>query len=226
MLNYLLRSRPDISTALAFASTKAVNPTMTDYQALLDVVYYLWGSKHLGLKLHPGLPDAPLSLRCYVDASYLTHPDGRGHTGYCITVGTLGSFYAKSVKQPLVATSSTHAEIKALYQLTIDLIYIINLCDELEREIELPAIIFEDNAPTIQLTDGLSARAKKSKHFLMLVNFVKEQVMMGLIEVRKIASKDNVADLLTKALDWKDFELKAAQILGLDDPADLGRQPT
>ena len=77
-------------------------------------------------------------------------------------------------KQPLVATSSTHAEIKALYQLTIELISIINLCDELDREIELPAIIFEDNAPTIQLTDGLSARAKKSKHFLMLVNFVKD----------------------------------------------------
>ena len=224
MLNYLLRSRPDISTALAFASTKAINPTTTDYQALLDVVYYLWGSKHLGLKLHPGRPDAPLSLRCYVDASYLTHPDGRGHTGYCITIGTLGSFYAKSVKQPLVATSSTHAEIKALYQLTIDLIYIINLCDELERDIELPAIVFEDNAPTIQLTDGLSARAKKSKHFLMLVNFVKEQVLMGLIEVRKIASKDNVADMLTKALDWNTFELKAAKLLGLEDLADLRRQ--
>ena len=227
MLNYLLRSRPDISTALAFASTKSVNPTISDYQALLDVVYYLWGSKHLGLKLHPGQPDAPISLRCYVDASYLTHPDGRGHTGYCLTIGTLGSFYAKSVKQPLVATSSTHAEIKALYQLTIDLIYIINLCDEIQREIELPAIVFEDNAPTIQLTDGLSARAKKSKHFLMLVNFIKEQVLMGLIEVQKVPSKDNVADMLTKALDWKEFESKAARILGVDSlepPA--GDEPT
>ena len=43
MLNYLLRSRPDISTALAFASTKAVSPTITDYQALLDVVYITYG---------------------------------------------------------------------------------------------------------------------------------------------------------------------------------------
>ena len=107
----------------------------------------------------------------------------------------------------------------------IDLIYVINLCDELERDIELPAIVFEDNAPTIQLTDGLSAKAKKSKHFLMLVNFVKEQVLMGLIEVRKIASKESIADLLTKALDWKDFEHKAALILGLEDLSDLGPQP-
>ena len=48
---------------------------------------------------------------------------------------------------------------------------------------------------------------------------------MGLIEVRKIASKENVADLLTKALDWKDFEHKAALILGLEDISDLGQQP-
>ena len=205
MLNYLLRSRPDISTALAFASTKAVSPTNSDYQRLLDVVYYLWGSKHLGLKIHPGNPDMPLKLRCYVDASYLTHPDGRGHTGYCLCLGSMGSFYSKSVKQPLVATSSTHAEIKALYQLTIDLIYVITLCDELERDIELPAIVFEDNAPTIQLTDGLSAKAKKSKHFMMLINFVKEQVLFGLIEVQKIPSNENVADMLTKALDWSEF---------------------
>ena len=59
----------------------------------------------------------------------------------------------------------------------------------------------------------------------MLVIFVKEKVMMGLIEVRKIASKENIADLLTKALDWKDFEHKAALILGLDDLSDPGHQP-
>lgn len=216
MLNYLLRSRPDLSTALSFAATKAVNPTASDYHALLDIVYYLWGTQDIGLTMHPGSPTSPLQLRCYVDASYLTHPDGRGHSGYCICIGTLGAFYTKSVKQPLVATSSTHAEVKALYQLTVDLLYIINLCDEIQREVELPAIVFEDNSPTVQLSDGLSAKAKKSKHFLMLINFIREQVLMGLIEVQKIPTADNVADVLTKALPWKDFEAKAKILLGIE----------
>ena len=216
MLNYLLRSRPDLSTALSFAATKAVNPTMADYQALLDIVFYLWRTRDIGLTMHSGNPTTPLQLRCYVDASYLTHPDGRGHTGYCICVGSLGAFYTKSAKQPLVATSSTHAEVKALYQLVVDLIYIINLCDEIQREVELPAIVFEDNSPTVQLSDGLSAKAKKSKHFLMLVNFIREQVMMGLIEVQKIPSVENIADVLTKALSWRDFEAKAKKLLGID----------
>ena len=67
---------------------------------------------------------------------------------------------SKSVKQALTATSSTHAEIKALYQLTVDLIYIINLCYELDRPVDLPAIIFEDKSPAVQLTESLSAKAK------------------------------------------------------------------
>ena len=101
---------------------------MSDYERLLDVVFYLSNTHDVGLIMHPGDSDEPIRLRCYVDASYLTHPDSRGHSGYCICLGELGSFFSKSVKQAFTATSSTHAEIKALYQLTVDLIYIIDLC--------------------------------------------------------------------------------------------------
>ena len=167
MLNYLLRSRPDISTALSFAATKAVSPTVSDYERLLDVVLYLSNTQEVGLIMHPGDPDEPLRLRCYVDASFLTYPDSRGHSDYCICLDELGSFYSKSVKQAFTATSSTH----------VDLIYIINLCYELDRPIDLPTIIFEDNSPAVQLTENISAEAKKSKHFGMLVNFIKEQVL-------------------------------------------------
>ena len=215
MLNYLLRSRPDIATAVSFAATKASNPTFDDYTAMLDIVKYLWQTKDLGLIIHPGKAHTPLKLKCYVDASFLSHEDSRGHTGYCICIGDMGSFYAKSTKQQLVATSSTHAEVKALYQLIVDLIFIINICDEIQRSIDLPVIIFEDNNPTVQLSGSLSARVKRSKHFLMLVNFIRQNVTLGLIEVQKIASQDNVADVLTKPLSWKDFYPKARQLLGL-----------
>ncbi len=221
MLNYLLRSRPDIATAVSFASTKASNPTHDDYLAALDIVKYLWQTRDLGLIIHPGEPHEPLNLKCYVDASFLSHDDSRGHTGYCIGIGDLGAFYSKSTKQQLVATSSTHAEVKSLYQLVVDLIFIINLCDEIERSINLPVVIFEDNNPTVQLSGSLSSRVKRSKHFLMLVNFIRQYVTLGLIEVQKVASEDNIADVLTKPLAWKDFSRKARRLLGLllsEDP--------
>ena len=215
MLNYLLRSRPDISTALSYAATKSSSPTAHDYDNLLDVVKYLWKTKHVGLVIRPGNINEPLHLKCYVDASFLSHGDSRGHSGYCLSIGDLSSFYSKSTKQQLVATSSTHAEVKALYQLTVDILFLINLSDEIQRPIALPAVILEDNNPTVQLSSSLSSRIKRSKHFLMLINFIRHQVSMGLIAVHKVASADNIADVLTKALPWRDFAPKAARLLGI-----------
>ena len=217
MLNYLLRSRPDIATALSYAATKSSAPTRDDYETLLDIVRYLWKTKHVGLTIRRGKPGDPLVLKCYVDASFLSHGDSRGHSGYCIALGDLSSFYSKSAKQQLVATSSTHAEVKALYQLTVDILFLINLSDEIQRPISLPAIVLEDNNPTVQLSESLSSRIKRSKHFLMIINFIRHQVSLGLISVRKVASQDNIADVLTKALPWKDFAPKAARLMGIEE---------
>ena len=95
--------------------------------------------------------------------------------------------------------------MKALYQLTVDILFLINLSDEIQRPIALPAVILGDNNPTVQLSSSLSSRIKRSKHFLMLINFIRHQVSMGLIAVQKVASADNIADVLTKALPWRDL---------------------
>ena len=50
----------------------------------------------------------------------------------------------------------------------------------------------------------------------MLINFIRHQVTLGLIEVRKVATSDNVADVLTKPLAWGKFAPKAAKLLGID----------
>jgi hypothetical protein len=215
MLNYIAHSRPDISTALSYAATKNSNPSKQDFKDLLLVVDYLWKTKEKGLILHPAKePNQPLKLICHVDASYLAHPDAKSHTGYCLSFGRFGSFYSKSSKQKLVATSSTHAEIRALYTLVLDIIFIVHLCSEVGRPISLPAIIFEDNQPVIDLTTTLSSKVTRSKHFLMLIEFVREQVMDGLIELRKISTEANIADMLTKLLVGKTFTMKAMHLLG------------
>jgi hypothetical protein len=114
----------------------------------------------------------------------------------------------------LVATSSTQTEIRALYTLTLDIIYIVHLCEEVGRPIDLPAVVFEDNQPVIGLTKTLSSKITRSKHFLMLIEFIREQVMEGLIELPKIPTESNVADLLTKLIVGKAFTTKAMDLLG------------
>ena len=75
--------------------------------------------------------DAKIQFYCQVDASYLLHRDSKGHTGYAIGLTGEGYFYIRSSKQALVSTSSAHAEMRAIYTLVKDLLFLIYMCYEL-----------------------------------------------------------------------------------------------
>jgi hypothetical protein len=213
-LIYLTKSRPEIATAVSFAATYAAKPTEGAWKEMLHILRYLSETQQNGIVLKGGVAGRVLKLRCYVDASYLTHRDSKSHSGYCMSFGQVGTFYSKSGKQTLVATSSTHAEMRALYSLVVDIIYVVFLCSELRRPIELPCVVLEDNQPVIDVTSSMAGRVKRCKHFLMLVNFVKEQVEGGLILLEKVDTKLNVADLLTKIVTGAEFGVKAKLLCG------------
>ena len=215
-LIYLTKSRPDIQTAVSFGATHSVHPTRGDFDELIHCLKYLQSTADIGLILKAGVPNRQLILKCYVDASYLTHPDSKSHQGFCLSFGDVGTFYSKSTKQQLVSTSSTQSEIRALQTLVVEIIFINELCKELGRPILLPAIVFEDNAAVIALSREMTSRAKRCKHFLMAINWIREQVDSGLIKIEKIASIDNKSDLLTKILTGVQFKSSASDILGIE----------
>jgi hypothetical protein len=213
-LIYLTKSRPDIATAVSFGATHAAKPTYGAYKELLHCLSYLYQTREDGLIIRGGMPNRDLVLKCYVDASYLTHHDSKSHSGYCMSFGDIGTFYSRSGKQSVVTTSSTHAEMRALYMLVIDIIYVVHLCEELSRPISLPAIVLEDNQPVIDLSIDLNTRSRKCKHFLMLVNYIREHVVQGVIELRKVPTAGNVADILTKIVVGDEFLHKAELLMG------------
>ena len=96
----------------------------------------------------------------------------------------------------------------------LDIIFTVHLCEEIGRPIALPAIVFEDNQPVIDLSKTRGVKITRLKHFLMLIEFIREQVVSGLIELKKISSEEKVADILTKLLFGKDFTTKASYLLG------------
>ena len=128
-----------------------------------------------------------------------------------------GFFCIRSSKQTLVSTSSTHAEMRAVFTLVKDLLFLIYVCYELQVELELPALIFEDNSAVITITTEENAYMKKCKHFLMVINYVREQINLGLVQINKIQGTKNNADLLTKKLRDGTFEDKKQALLGLED---------
>ena len=153
--------------------------------------------------------DSSIQLYCEVDASYLIHPDSKGHTGYTIGLHPNGTFYNRSAKQTLVSTSS------ALYTLVKDMLFIIYVRSEvINISLLLPAVIMEDNLAVVTISNEESAYLKKCKHFIMVVNYVRKQLELGLIQVLKIKGELNNADLHTKILRDKSFAAKADNILG------------
>ena len=84
------------------------------------MVEYLRATQDFGHILHVSTSFA-LRLYCEVDASFLIHPDSKGHTRQT----------DRSVKQTAVATSATHAEARAIFTLAKELNFLIALCQEL-----------------------------------------------------------------------------------------------
>ena len=201
--------------AVSFSGTKSSHPTDKDMSDLYYVVEYLRATQDVGHIIHPS-ESSELTLYCEVDASYLLHPDSKGHTGYTISFnGTNGTFNNRSVKQTAVATSSTHAEARAIFTLAKDINFIIAICQELSIPLQLPpAIVMEDNSAVVTMANNDTSYAKKCKHFLMVVNYVKEQIATGQMEARKIFGKLNNADLHTKPLRSQAFTHMAAKVLG------------
>ena len=195
ILLYLTKSRPDIMAAVSFAGTKSSSPTdKEDLSDLYYVVEYLRATPDIGHILHQYIFSI-LRLYCeVVDASNLLHPDSKGYTGYTTSFnGTNNStFYDdRSVKQTAVATSSTYAEARTIFT---DLNFIIaHPLPGASYPLELPAIVMEDNSAVVTMSNNeTTAYAKKCKHFLMVINYVKEQIaLVGQIEARKIYWKLN-----------------------------------
>eukprot|EP01036_Dinobryon_divergens_P035206 gene35206-biopygen27828 len=111
-----------------------------------------------------------------------------------------GTFYNRSAKQALVSTSSTQSEMRAIFTLVLNLLFLFSICLDLNLAIQLSAIVMEDNSAVITITTDDQAYLKKCKHFLMVINYIREQVDLGLIDIQKIAGEDNLADLHTKPL--------------------------
>jgi hypothetical protein len=72
----------------------------------------------------------------------------------------------------------------------------------------------EDNSAVVTMANNDSGYTKKCKHFLMVLNYIKEQIALGQIEARKIYGKLNTADMHTKPLRSSEFLSMAHKILG------------
>ncbi|GJZ80848.1 putative reverse transcriptase, RNA-dependent DNA polymerase [Tanacetum coccineum] len=159
-------------------------------------IIYLKGQPKLGL-WYP--KDSPFDLEAYTDSDYAgASLDRKSTTGGCQFLGSrLISWQCK--KQTIVANSTTEAEYVATASCCGQVLWIQNQMLDYGYNF-MNTKIFIDNESTICIVKNPVFHLK-TKHIKIRHHFIRDSNKKKLIQMIKIYTYQNVADLLTKAFD-------------------------
>ncbi|GJY77929.1 putative ribonuclease H-like domain-containing protein [Tanacetum coccineum] len=200
-LMYLTSSRPDIMFVVCACARFQVTPKVLHLHAVKRIFRYLKGQPKLGL-WYP--KDSPFDLEAYTDSDYAgASLDRKSTTGGCQFLGSrLISWQCK--KQTVVANSTTEAEYVAASNCYGQVLWIQNQLLDYGYNF-MNTKIFIDNESTICIVKNPVFHSK-TKHIEIRHHFIRDSYEKRLIQVIKIHTDHNVADLLTKAFDVSRFQ--------------------
>lgn len=162
----------------------------------MRVLKYIKGCPGIGIFFSStSLPE----LVAYCDASYDTCPmSRRSTTGYCLLLRkSLVSWTTK--KQSVVSRSSAEAEYRAMADTACEIVWMIGLFGDLGVVVPRPISLHCDNEAAAHIAANPVFHAR-TKHIEIDCHFVRDKVQEGMICMRDIRTKEQPADLLTKAL--------------------------
>ena len=70
--------------------------------------------------------------------------------------------------------------------------------------VDKPCIVYEDNRACIKVAENATAM-RRSKHIDIRHHFLREHVENGTIVIKPVATKDQLADIMTKILGRQEF---------------------
>ena len=203
LLYLATNTRPDISFAVSVLARHSQKPTSRHWQGLKHLLRYLRGTEDLGLHFRK---DTPSDIIGYADSSFKTDPvSGKSQTGY-IFIKNGAPISWRSTKQTVTATSTNHAELLAFHEASREAVWLRTMQQAILQmsgltSMDKPTTIFEDNAACIEQVSSGFIKADRVKHISPhLFGYTQDLTETKQIEVKKIASADNIADVLTKAL--------------------------
>ncbi|KAJ9542375.1 LOW QUALITY PROTEIN: hypothetical protein OSB04_028881 [Centaurea solstitialis] len=200
-LMYLTASRPYIMFAVCVCARFQVRPKDSHLQAVKRIFRYLKGQPNLGL-WYPY--ESSFELLTYTDSDY-----GGASLDRKSTSGGRQFFGARLVswqckKQTTVSTSTAEAEYVAATQCCSQVLWIQNqMLDYGITFLNTPVYI--DNNSAISIVNN-HVKHSKTKHIEIKYHFIKDSNEKNLIQVLKVHSDYQYADLFTKAFDVGRFK--------------------
>ena len=213
-INYLIKVRVDIAKEIQYLASLAKNPGPVAYRLLHQVQAYLFGTFDKYILF--GTDDPTVNL--YVDAAFAVHPrDSTSHGAIYITLGNhTGPLYARSSKIKAVCTSICEAELWKLVDGVQQTYPLAKFLNEIGAIDSIHFVVHEDNEAAIIISYAGEGRTKKSKHFRVRFDFLKQMLDEGTIEIRHCLTKDMTVDVMTKGMVGEPFIKMTTTIMGLD----------
>ncbi|XP_031265002.1 uncharacterized protein LOC116123359 [Pistacia vera] len=198
-LIYLTMTRPDISYVVQLLNQHMHKPRRSHIDATMKVIRYI------KLNLGSGLlfsSSSKLELQAFCDsdcASCLM--SRRSTTGFCVFLGnSLVSW--KSKKKKTVSKSSAEAEYRSMAQLSCELSWIIGLFGDLDVDSLTPTSMYYNNTAVIHILAN-PVFHERTKHIEIDCHIIRERILESIIKIHHISTIEQVADLMTKPLSWK-----------------------
>uniref|UniRef100_A0A251SEE8 Putative reverse transcriptase, RNA-dependent DNA polymerase n=1 Tax=Helianthus annuus TaxID=4232 RepID=A0A251SEE8_HELAN len=200
-LMYLTNTRPDIMFAVSKISRFMEAPKRSHWEAAKRILKYVKGTLDQGITYSKG---GKQKLIGFSNSDYAGNvDDSKSTSGYIFHLGS-GPISWQSKKQKVVALSSTEAEYMALTLAGCQAIWLKGILDELQGKDNYPIPIYCDNKSTICLAKD-SVYHGKSKHIRVKYHFIRDLIRREDVTILFCATKDQLADIMTKALQPKDF---------------------
>ena len=196
-------TRPDISYSVNYLSRYQSCYDQTHYKYAMRVLKYVYKTKDLKLTYCDNINSEILD--CMVDSDFAgDNVDRKSTSGYVIRLYGNVIFW-KTHKQGAVTKCSTFAEYVALSEAVSEILFIRNLLSEsFDVNLYDPTTIYEDNSGAIAIAK-FGNFTPNSKHIEVQYHCINENYEMGEIDIEKVDSKFNLADILTKSLDKTKF---------------------
>tara|TARA_R110002050_G_scaffold285337_2_gene434960 strand:+ start:441 stop:3074 length:2634 start_codon:yes stop_codon:yes gene_type:complete len=211
-LNYLAHtSRPDILFAVNTLSRFLILPRRAHFEAAVRVLWYLNGTISLSIPYHdPGVTLKGIlrkGLYGFCDTSYPSKdsPDGLPTSGYAIFYFRNLLSY-KSNRENIVCLSTMEAELLAMTNAVTALQHVQGLLTELGY-VENVITIITDSVPAVKyLRAEMYSSNPRTRHLAVRFHFLRSMLREGTLQIEAVPSKEQWADILTKALPRPAFE--------------------
>ena len=200
-------TRPDISYAVSMCASFMHNPGRAHWEAVKDILSYVNATRDRGLiygsREHTdGMKDV---VYIYVDADHAGNLDNRrSRTGY-VTMLHGSAVSWKTRLQDRTSMSSTEAEYYAASEGFAEARWFRMFMAEIEVRQLKPTVILEDNKSCINLSEN-PVYQYRTKQIDIRHHQLREGVSYKEIVLQHICTEQQVADALTKGLDWRLFQ--------------------